>query len=194
MYVFEAPAMSKQESNGGMALDTCVVRRMRASLNYVDMLSTLVNLRGVEVCICSRVVDELKRQGIAVGPIADRLEGLGARVVFEEVDARMSADAKAMEARRAPLLHWPDSDILANAMARSRALLTCDRDLEAVAKMEGVEVINPDKLCGTSGRPNSSYENTAAAHSRRPSPDRGVPARRKKRRRNLPRRAAPLRA
>ena len=188
--------MSKQESNRGMALDTCVIRRMRENLNYVDMLSTLVNLRGVEVHACSRVVDELKRQGIAVGPIADRLEGLGARVVFEKVDALISADAKAMEARRAPLLHWPDSDILAHAKARSIVLLTCDRDLEAVAGMEGVEVVNPDKLCGADSLPRSPYESADVARARRlpARPGRAAAPVHKRGRRHLHRRAAPLRA
>ena len=194
MYVFEAPAMSKQESKKGIALDTCVIRTMMENPNYTDMLSMRVSLRGVEVHVCPRVVDEMRQQGIAVGPMVGKLEGLGVHVVFGEVDARMRADAKAMVARYAPLLHWHDSGILAHAKARLLVLLTRDRDLETVAGMEGVEVINPDKLCGTSGRPNSSYENTAAAHSRRPPPDRGVHARRKKRRRNLPRRAAPLHA
>lgn len=186
--------MSNEKPSGGIALDTCVIRNMLENPNYADMLSTRVSLRGSTVHVCSRVVYEASRQDMAIERVVGKLEGLGARVELGEVTEQMRADAKAMEARHAPLLHWPDSDILAHAKARHLVLLTRDRGLEAVAEMEGVAVINPDKLCGTSGRPRSSYEHTAAVHSRRPPPDHAAPACRKRRRRNLPRRASPLSA
>lgn len=186
--------MSEQNTSKGIALDTCVIRNMLENPNYADMLSTRVDLRGRTVHVCSRVVDEASQQDMAIERVTGKLEGLGASVELGEVTGQMKADAKAMVARHAPLLHWPDSDILAYTVAQHLVLLTRDRGLEAAAEMEGVAVINPDKLCGTSNRPRSSYEHTVAAHSRRPPPDHAAPACRKRRRRNLPRRAAPLRA
>ena len=193
MYLTPRP-MSKQKTSVGIALDTCVIRNMLENPNYADMLSMHVNLRGRTVHICSRVVYEASQQDMDVERVVGKLEGLGASVELGEVTEQMQADAKAMEARYPSLLHWPDSDILAYTKAHHLVLLTRDRGLEAAAEMEDVAVINPDKLCGTSNRPRSSYEHTATVHSRRPPPDHAAPACRKRRRRNLPRRAAPLRA
>ena len=181
--------------------------------NYARMVLTHLDLRGATVHICATVALETRAQDVAVDRLVSMVKEQGGDVVFGDITASMEADARAMVVRHAPLLHPPDNRILAYTKKNTLVLLTRDQGLEAVAKREGVKVINPDKLCGTDGRPRSRYENTAAAHSRhrfpgrggaghataaahsrRPPADRGAGASRKRRRRNLPRRAAPPRA
>ena len=206
--------MEIQEQNKRIAFDTCVIRSMLENPNYASMVLTRLDLRGAMVHICATVALETRAQDVAVDLLVSMVKEQGADVVFGDITAQMEVDARAMVVRHAPLLHPPDNRILAYAKKNALVLFTRDQGLEAAAKREGVKAINPDKLCGTDGRPRSRYENTAAAHSRRPflgrgsaghaasaaahsrrpPADRGAGASRKRRRRNLPRRAAPLRA
>lgn len=207
--------MEAQDSKLRIAFDTCAIRYMLENPNYARMVLTHLDLRGATVHICATVALETRAQHVAVDQLVPMVKEQGGDVVFGDITAPMESDARDMVARHAPLLHSPDNRILAYAKKHTLVLLTRDKGLEAVAGREGVKVINPDKLCGTDSRPRSRYENTAAAHSRhrppgrgraghaaasasahsrRPPADRGAGASRKRRRRNLPRRAAPLRA
>lgn len=185
--------METDKANLKVAFDTCAIRSMLENPNYARMVLTRLDLRGATVHICATVALETRAQDMAVDLLVSMVKEQGADVVFGDITAQMRSDARAMMLR-APLLHPPDDFILAYAKMHGLVLLTRDRGLEAAASGEGVKVINPDKMCGTDARPRSRYENTAAAHSRRrPPADRGAGASRKRRRRNLPRRAAPLR-
>ena len=205
--------MSIPDTSKGIALDTCVIRSMMENPNYTDMVFQRIDLRGASVDVCKTVALEARGQDVALDMAVAKLEARGAVVVHGDITARMRADAEAMLELHAPLLHRPDNYILAYAKALALVLLTRDRGLEAAAEREGVGVINPDKLCGTDRRPRSGFESTAAAysrllprgrggvphgpaaaHSRRPPADHVAAASRKRRRRNLPRRASPLRA
>lgn len=177
--------------NKGIALDTCVIKKMMDNANYADMLQARIDLRGVDVHICSQVGIEARRKDLDSGVIGAKLEGLGANVIYGQITNRMRAEAKAMEKRRAGL-HNGDSEILAYTKEWGLGLLTGDKNLAAATEMEGVDVVNPDQLCGTDNRPKSSYECNAAANARRFNlRGCGPAAPRKRRRRNLPRRARP---
>ena len=204
--------MSILDTSKGIALDTCVIRNMMENPNCADMVFLHIDLRGVSVHICETVALEARGQDVALDLMVAKLEGRGADVVRGDITARMRADARAMEECHEEL-KYPDNRILAYTKVHGLVLLTQDQDLEAVAGREGAGAINPDKLCGTDRRPRSAFENIAAAysrhrprgrggvphgtaaatHSRRPPADHGSTASRKRRRRNLHRRASPLR-
>ena len=177
-----------------IALDTCVIRSMMENPNYADMVFQRIDLHGVSVHICRTVAHEARGQDMDLDLVVAKLEGRGATVVFGDITARMRANAVTMLGLHEPLLHYPDNHILAYAKVLGLVLLTRDRKLETVAEKEDVGVINPDKLCGTDRRTPSRFEGTVAAHSRRSPPDHPTGILRKRRRRNLPRRASPLRA
>ena len=178
--------------------------------NYARMVLTHLDLRGAVIHICKTVALETREQHVALDSLVSMVEEQGADVVFGAITTEMESDARDMVVRHAPLLHYPDNRILAYAKKLVLVLLTRDQGLVTVAEREGVGVINPDKLCGTTGRPMSRYEITAAAHARRralgrgdaahpaaprprpPPANCGAGASPKRRRRHLPRRAAPL--
>lgn len=174
------------------AFDTNVIWRLFEEPNFADMLAMHGHLRGGAIVhICGIVEHELAKYDFdAAGSM---LEARGATVVHGYITAEMRVDARAMEDRHKGLLHYPDSAILAYAKARSIGLVTCDKNLAAAAKSEGVRVVNPDHVCCSGGRFRGRYDASARAHPRprRPGPGSAPAAAPKRRRRHLRRRAYP---
>lgn len=165
--------MKTEASNLRIALDTCVIRSMVENPNYARMVLMRLDLHGAVIHICKTVALETREQHVALDSLVSMVEEQGADVVFGSITTGMESDARGMVMHHAPLLHYPDNRILAYAKKLALVLLTRDRGLETVAEREGVGVINPDKLCGTDGRPRSRHEITAAAHARRRALGRG---------------------
>lgn len=182
----------KNSKTNCTAFDTNVIWRLIEEPNFADMLAMRGHLRGGAVVhICGAVEYELTKYDFdAAGSM---LEARGATVVYGYITDKMRADARVMEDRHKGLLHYPDSVILAYAKARGIGLVTCDKNLAAAAKLEGVRVVNPDQVCCSGGRFRGRYDVNARAHlrSRRFGPGSAPAAAPKRRRRNLRRRAYP---
>lgn len=153
------------------AFDTNVIRRLIEEPNFADMLATRGHLQGGTVVhICGTVEYELAKHGFDTA--GSMLKAGGATVVYGYITDKMRADARAMEDRHKGLLHYPDSVILAYAKARGIGLVTCDKNLAAAAKLEGVRVVNPDQVCCSGGRFRGMYDAIVHAYfrPRRPGP------------------------
>ncbi len=138
---------SDDGSQNGYTLDSCIGRRCYENPAYLDMLKTRVDLdssKNVFTSVSEYEID--KRTEYGFNAVHSKLESsFGSKIKVEKITCEMNQLGIWLRDNNKGL-HFPDDQILAYAMITNSVLITCDKDLETVARNVGHDVINPDNM------------------------------------------------
>ena len=139
------------EKQSILVLDCCtIIGAKNGSLNALQFRRKIANRQDIKILVPSIIVREVRKVGRmsfdeAIALI-DTFSQTGQIEYVSCSDIEIKSHAEALTAKYPVLCHYPDDHYLAIAKRYGAVLVTYDRNLKDVAKLEGLQTCAPQNF------------------------------------------------